>query len=41
MKMTRTNNFNTSYIGMRNDILDLMPDNINKVSDIGCSNGAL
>lgn len=41
MKMMKTNNFNPSYIGMRNDILNLMPDNVSKVLDIGCSIGAL
>lgn len=39
--MITTNDFNLSYIGMRNDILDLVPDNINKVLDIGCSTGTL
>lgn len=33
-------NFNTSYIGARNDILTLIPDNISKVLDVGCSTGA-
>ena len=41
MKMMKNNNFNPSYIGMRNDILDLIPDNVNKVLDIGCSTGTL
>ena len=41
MKMIKTNNFNPSYIGMRNDILNLIPDNVSKVLDIGCSIGAL
>ena len=41
MKMMKNNNFNPSYIGMRNDILDLIPDNVNKALDIGCSTGAL
>ena len=33
--------FNPSYIGVRYDILDLVPDNVNKVLDIGCSTGIL
>lgn len=41
MKMRKTNNFNPSYIEERNDILNLLPDNVNKVLDIGCSTGAL
>lgn len=32
--------FNPSYIGIRNDILTLIPDNISNVLDIGCSTGA-
>lgn len=32
--------FNPSYIGARNDILTLIPDNISRVLDIGCSTGA-
>ena len=34
-------NFNQSYIGVRKDILALLPENLNKVLDIGCSTGAL
>ena len=34
-------NFNSSYIGQRDDILTLIPDNISKALDIGCSTGAL
>jgi 2-polyprenyl-3-methyl-5-hydroxy-6-metoxy-1,4-benzoquinol methylase len=34
-------NFNPSYIGPRDDVLNLIPDNANKVLDIGCSIGAL
>jgi len=41
MKMVKTNNFNPSYIGMRNDILNLIPDNVSKVLDVGCSIGEL
>lgn len=41
MKMRKTNNFNPSYIGERNDILNLIPDNANKVLDVGCSIGVL
>jgi len=33
--------FNPSYIGLRADILNLLPNNVNKVLDIGCSTGAL
>ena len=39
--MRDTNNFNPSYIGERNDILNLIPDNANKVLDVGCSIGVL
>lgn len=34
-------NFNPSYIGQRDDILTLIPDNISKVLDVGCSTGVL
>ncbi len=33
--------FNPSYVGLRADILNLLPNNVNKVLDIGCSIGAL
>lgn len=33
--------FNPAYIGMRNDILRLIPANISKILDVGCSIGAL
>ena len=33
--------FNPSYIGPRNNVLSLIPDNVSKVLDIGCSTGAL
>ena len=33
--------FNPSYIEARNDILSLIPDDVSKVLDIGCSTGAL
>lgn len=39
--LLKTNNFNPSYIGARNDILTLIPDNVNKVLDVGCSIGTL
>lgn len=39
--MENKTNFNPSYIGRRNDILNLIPDNVNKVLDIGCSTGTL
>lgn len=32
---------NPSYTGFRSDILGLIPDNVSKVLDIGCSTGAL
>ncbi len=32
-------NFNPSYIGLRNDILELVPENISRVLEIGCSIG--
>lgn len=35
------NNFNHSYIGRRDDILNLIPENVSKVLDIGCSVGTL
>ena len=34
-------NFNPSYVGSRDDILNLVPDNVRKVLDVGCSVGAL
>jgi len=33
--------FNPSYIGPREDILNLISDNVKKVLDVGCSTGAL
>ena len=33
--------FNPSYIGVREDILDLIPDQVKKILDVGCSNGSL
>jgi len=33
--------FNPSYVGLRGDILDLIPDNVGKVLDFGCSVGRL
>lgn len=41
MKMIKTNNFNPSYIGVRNDILNLVPDSVIRVLDVGCSIGTL
>ena len=35
------NNFNPSYIGLRNDILNLIPKEVHKVLDIGCSIGTI
>ncbi|HDD44769.1 MAG TPA: class I SAM-dependent methyltransferase [Candidatus Desulfofervidus auxilii] len=32
---------NPSYIGRRDDILNLIPNNVNKVLDVGCSVGVL
>lgn len=34
------NRFNPSYIGPREDVLNLIPDNVRKVLDFGCSVGA-
>lgn len=34
-------NFNLSYIGQRDDILNLIPNNVKKVLDIGCSTGSI
>jgi len=39
--MDNSNNFNLSYIGERNDIIELIPNNVKKVLDIGCSIGTL
>jgi len=33
--------FNRSYIGKRDDILSLIPNNVSKVLDVGCSTGVL
>jgi len=33
--------FNPSYVGSRDDILNIVPDNVNKVLDIGCSIGTV
>jgi 2-polyprenyl-3-methyl-5-hydroxy-6-metoxy-1,4-benzoquinol methylase len=33
--------FNPAYVGGRDDVLNLVPDNTNKVLDIGCSIGRL
>lgn len=41
MKITKTNNFNPSYIGPRDDIVKLIPNGIEKVLDVGCSTGVL
>jgi len=40
-KLQYDTDINPSYIGCRDDILSLIPDNINKVLDVGCSIGAL
>ena len=37
----KQNNFNPSYIGGRDDILEFVPDRIERVLDVGCSIGAL
>lgn len=34
-------NFNLSYIGQRHDILELLPEGLEKVLDVGCSTGVL
>lgn len=39
--MILVNNFNPSYIGIRNDIFVLIPNDVSRVLDIGCSTGAL
>ena len=39
--MENKTKFNPSYIGNRNDILDLIPKNVNKVLDVGCSIGTI
>ena len=33
--------FNPSYIGRRNDVVDLVPSGVSRVLDIGCSTGVL
>ena len=33
--------FNESYIGIRKDVLELVPTRVKTVLDVGCSNGAL
>jgi methionine biosynthesis protein MetW len=35
------NKYNPAYIGPRNDILELIPNNISKILDVGCSIGEL
>lgn len=40
-KCNKKEDFNLSYVGLRDDVFNLVPDNINKVLDIGCSTGAL
>jgi methionine biosynthesis protein MetW len=39
--MANHDNFNLSYIGERKDILELIPGNVKKVLDLGCSIGTL
>ena len=34
-------NFNTSYVGPRDDILSLIPRKVQRILDIGCSTGSL
>lgn len=34
-------NFNASYVGLRDDILSLIPRKVQRILDIGCSTGAL
>ena len=36
-----TVDFNDAYIGLRSDVLNLIPGNVKKVLEIGCSTGAL
>lgn len=38
---SNTDGFNPSYIGQRSNILNLIPDTVHNVLDIGCSVGAL
>jgi 16S rRNA A1518/A1519 N6-dimethyltransferase RsmA/KsgA/DIM1 with predicted DNA glycosylase/AP lyase activity len=40
-KCNKKEDFNLSYVGLRDDVFNLVPDNINKVLDMGCSIGAL
>ena len=39
-KCNKKEDFNLSYVGLRDDVFNLVPDNINKVLDMGCSIGA-
>ena len=38
---SNTAGFNEAYIGLRSDVFNLVPDNVKKVLEIGCSTGAL
>ena len=40
-RLKHINTFNPSYIGPRSDILNLIPKNVRKALDIGCSIGTL
>jgi len=41
MEMVKIFGFNPSYIGSREDVLNLVPDNVKRVLDVGCSIGIL
>jgi len=40
-KCNKKEDFNPSYVGLRDDVLNLVPDNVSKGLDIGCSIGIL
>lgn len=41
MKFGKSDKFNLSYIGRRDDVLSLIPDDASRVLDVGCSIGVL
>jgi len=41
MEMVKIFGFNPSYIGSREDVLNLIPNNVRRVLDVGCSIGIL
>ncbi|QEG20290.1 class I SAM-dependent methyltransferase [Mariniblastus fucicola] len=39
--MSQPNQFNPAYVGSRSDVRNLVPQAVNKLLDVGCSNGSL